>query len=153
MLTSVFSDALITIARRLHAARINWAVIGSTSLVLLGMDAQPNDIDIIMLRKDLNRIPALFSDVFCTGVIELKTTTKEKAWHVKLSLAGAPIEFVGEDETGLYARHLLLDEIAFSHVDAVRIPCLTLEANAQAYDATNRTLKAERIRDFIRTKE
>jgi len=137
------------VAEILTKNKIRWAVIGSTNRALHGMDVVPNDLDIIVHFDDLKKIPLLFKKDNTSAVTALKTTTGMPAWDVKMVFGGVDIQFVGEEDEGLYVQHLIKGKVTLETLGQMKIPCLALEAEIEAYERTNRSEKAGKIREFL----
>jgi len=136
-------EMILDIAEKLKSIR--WTLIGSTSRQLQGMDVSPNDIDISVHVDDLEKIREIFKEYNPPEVKELKTTTKERAWHVKFFLNDFEIEFLGEESNGLFLKKIL--DGRTSVVEGV--PCMNLDAAAECLEATNREEKAKKIRKWL----
>lgn len=145
-----FKKALKIIAEKLDIEEVKWAVIGSTGLALQGIEITPNDLDIAVRFDDLQKIPEIFPDYKPSGVKELETVTGKPAWDVQMNINEVEIQFVGELDDGDYVSRLLAKRINMVNVDKVDIPCLNLEAAAEAYEEIKRPEKAELIRKFLR---
>jgi hypothetical protein len=97
----------------------------------------------------LRRLPRLFADHAAADVHELPTTTGEPTWDVKFAVNGVDVQVIGERPAGLYMQQLLAGRIAQVRLRDADIPCLALEAEADVYELTNRSQKAQRIRAFL----
>lgn len=129
---------------------IKWALIGSTNLKMQGMDVNPNDLDIVVPLKDLEKMREIFADYNASVVKELKSLTDEPGWEVKLEIDGVEVQILGENDTGEYVSKLLENKLTKISIDNIEIPCFTLEAEAQTYTETNREHKAHLIQDFLK---
>lgn len=90
----------------------------------------------------------MFSDFNASDVIKIKSITKEPIWRVRFNISNVSIHFIGEKITGEYVSKLLAGRLFYIN----KIPCFTLDAEAQAYEETKREYKAELIRDFLKKK-
>lgn len=151
MLSESFKNVLVLIALKLELNKIPFIIIGSTNQVLQGMNLQPRDIDLAVHADNLQSIQELFKQFIITPKTKLTTTT-EPAWHVILLIENVEIEFVGEYENGTYWKHFLANEYIFVKLDTLSLHCLELSSEIQAYLATNRVHKAEKIKQFIQQK-
>jgi predicted nucleotidyltransferase len=151
MVETKFIDALEIIAQKLEKEHIKWALVGSVSLALQGMDFNPHDLDILLTFKDLSRIPILFSEYNPTGVTKLKPIVNDDTSDVKLNINGVNIQIFAENnDSGIYASRLLAHKLITLEINGLKIPCFTLEASSQTYADTKRQEKAERINEFIK---
>jgi len=129
--------------------KIKWALIGSTNMQLQGMNVNPHDLDIVVQLKDLEKIREIFSDYNASAIKELKPLTNEPGWEVKLNIENVEVHILGERDTGEYVSKLLSDRLTKIKIDDIKIPCFTLEAEAQTYAETNREHKAHLIQEFL----
>lgn len=147
MLDEKFINAIKVIHKLLSENNIFWALIGSANLQLQGMSVAPHDLDIVVQLNDLYKMHKIFSQYSPSEIKELKPLAGEPAWEVKLVIDRAEVQILGEKDNGIYVSKMdLLTNIKF---DGMEIPCLTLEAEAQAYEETKRDGKAKLIREFL----
>jgi len=142
--------ALKILAKRM--TNIDWAVIGSTNMVLQGMDVSPKDIDAVVSIKDFDRLLDIFPDVIKRGKEKINTISGKPVWDIKLKIENTEIQILTEPKDGTYVTKLLSRKIVKIKIDNVLIPCLSLKAEAQAYRETAREQKAELIEDYLKTK-
>lgn len=148
MLQDNFRSALAILATQLAARNIVWAIVGSTNMALQGMDVTPHDIDIATHVSNLPRIRKLFAGYQTSAIKELQTVY-EPAWEITCQIDDVEVQFLGEHDTGEYVSKLLAKRVTHVPLDDVVIPCLTLDAEAQAYAETGREHKARFIRTFV----
>ena len=112
------------------------------------MTVTPKDIDLSVNASDLERIQAIFAEHILKKKEQLSTTTGQPAWHIVAKIQGIDVEFVGEHEKGTFRKHVIAGHFETISVDNNPIPCLTLEAEANAYEQINRKEKAKEIRTY-----
>ncbi len=153
MLSKEFQSALKSIREKLTKYEIAWALIGSANCSLQGVGIIPRDLDVIVKLDDLQKMDKIFDDYNVSATAELPSMAKtgEPAWEVKLTIDTVPVHILGEKNSGVYVSKLLSKCFTEVKLDEMSIPCLTLYAEADAYDETNRSEKAERVRTFIQT--
>ena len=146
MINQNFKQALKIIYNKLEDTSIKYIVVGSTNLALQGMDKTPNDIDIITEFKNLEKIKEIFKS---SEIKKLTSPSGVFYWETNFKLNDIEISFMGEKSNGNYTPKLLNNKIKSIKLDFFEIPCLTLEAESQAYSETHREEKAKLIRDFL----
>ena len=151
MINKDFKKAIKIITERLKKNRIKWAVIGSTNLALQGMRITPRDLDVVVTLSDLKNIPKIFSEYPASRIKKLKSITEEPAWEVKIEIGDVKVQILGEKESGEYVNKLLKSRITYLEVDGIKVPCFTLETEADAYSETNREEKAKLIKKFLKS--
>lgn len=128
---------------------LKWAVIGSTNMCLQGMDVEPQDLDIIVELETLDKLKNIFADYEIAEKKQLKPGLP--VWEFQVKIDDVEFQFIGEKlETAEYIKHLLANEIVEFENCGLKIPCFTLEAEAQAYEETNRQHKADIIKEFVK---
>jgi hypothetical protein len=152
MLTEEFKQAIRIVAERLKRNNIVWAIVGSTNLVLQGIPKEPHDLDIVVSLEDLKRIRDLFEEYAPSEITPLKTVTDEPAWDVKMKINAVDVQVLGERKEGTYVKPLLNNKVLWVQMNEIKVPCLALTAEANAYEKTNRQQKAKEIRDFLNTR-
>lgn len=150
MLSQKFRDALKRVSSELNELDVEWAVIGSTNLAIHGMQVKPNDLDLVVPREKIFEVEKTFSDHVREEVTE-KTSGKDslKFYETKLDIQGIEIHILGESEDDIYFSKVVEGRREFMDVKNIKVPCLTLENEAQAYSETDREEKAEKIREFM----
>jgi hypothetical protein len=135
------------IAVRLYKLDIDWTLVGSVNHLLQGLDVKPNDIDIIISYKDLEKTKILFSD-FDYKIEEL---SNKEAQEMKFKMNGFDIQFCFDYPHGKYHKQRSrYDSIVMLDIEEIKIPAFKLEIEAECYDLTNRKEKADKIREFIK---
>jgi hypothetical protein len=143
-----FMNAIEIISGRLIKEQIKWVLAGSTNMALQGIDTNPKDLDIVVRFGDLNKMQLLFPEYSPSQITKLKPIVNV-AWEVKLNIHGVEVQILGEKDSGVYVNKLLGNKLTYIKLKTLEIPCLTLEAESQAYAETNRQNKADKIREFI----
>lgn len=138
-----------TIHKILEQNNIKWALVGSTNLYIQGMQIEPNDLDVILQHKDLNKITKLFSNYSASNIKEMNSLTNKKVWEVNATINDIEIQFIGADNTDVYVSKLISNKLIMVFLDDIKIPCFMLEAELQCYKKTNREQKVNYIRKFL----
>ena len=152
MLNENFKDALKIIHKRLTENNIKWTVVGSTNMLLQGIDVQPNDLDVVVQLQDLEKTREIFSDYDAAEIKELTPLVDEPSWEVKVEIEGVQVQIIGQRNTGEYVRKLLANQTTKVRLDDIEVPVFTLEAEAQTYSETKREHKAQVIQEFLKQK-
>jgi hypothetical protein len=87
--------ALVILAEQLESSKISWAVTGSTSLALQGVDLVPNDIDILTDEAGAYAISRLFSGHVLISV-SFKRSPKYESHFGRLEIDGVSVEIMGD---------------------------------------------------------
>ena len=62
MINHNFKEVLKIISLNLSNTNIKYAIIGSTNLLLQGMDVKPKDIDLVVSLEDFDKLSEVFSN-------------------------------------------------------------------------------------------
>jgi len=154
-----FKNALVIVSGRLNQSGIKYALVGSLNQVLQGMNLSPKDLDLVARIEDLAGINSLFHDYSPSQIKEMKPDSTDPKWTAKLerhpasgfhfNVGDAPIHILGERDDGDYVSKLLEGRLSYLEIENVKVPCFTLEAEADAYKDTFRPDKSARIREFM----
>ncbi len=158
MIPKQFKEAIKIIYTRINNKNFSWAFIGSTNCALQGMKLSPGDLDLVVRLDDLKWIPQIFKDYSPSKVEELRPDPRDLAWNAKLDkhpafnvyarVEGVDMQILGEKDDGDYVSKLIANRIVYVPFNGLKLPCFTLEAEAEAYEIY-RPKKAERIRQFL----
>jgi len=117
MLSYDFKQAIKVLSQELNTQQLKYALIGSSNLVLQGMDLSPHDLDLVMRIDDLNKIPEIFRSYSPSNVEELRPDSGDPAWTAKLerhpawnvhfNMGKIPIQILGESSDGNYVSKLI----------------------------------------------
>ncbi len=153
MLGQQFRKPLRLIASRLAGQPVNWALTGSASFALQGMDLQVHDLD---LQSDANgayEIERLMLE-YRAEPVAYRVSERIRSHFGALEIDGVRVEIMGglqkllEDgrweEPVDPARHRL-----FVPLEGLQIPVLSLDYEAQAYSRMGRLERAAQIRAFL----
>ena len=149
----ILEKTILEVNRNLKNNKIKYALIGSANMLLQGMNVNPQDLDIIIQAKDLKKIQKIFSNDKLLPIKKLKTFTNNSAWEIKITLEKINVQILGEKDNGTYVSKLLGNKLIEISLGIIKIPCLTLMAEAQAYAETNRKQKSDLIKNFLNTHE
>jgi hypothetical protein len=86
---------LVILAEQLESSKTSWALTGSTSLALQGVDLVPNDIDILTDEAGAYAIAKLFSEHVLVPV-SFKKSPKYESHFGRLEIEGVSVELMGE---------------------------------------------------------
>jgi predicted nucleotidyltransferase len=153
MINSNFKKAIKIIHKLLSEKKIKWALIGSTNMQLQGMDIQPHDLDIVIQLKDLDKMQKIFSEYNVSAIKEKRSLTNNPFWEVKVEIDGVEVQIFGEKSNRGYVSKLLANRLINIQLNGIKIPCFTLEAEAQTYAEINRGHKAHLIQEFLNHKK
>lgn len=133
-----------------------WALTGSTSFALQGMDVPVNDIDIISDRDSALRIGALLDDC-CIKPVEASSAKYVRSFYGQFRLEGVDIDLMGDscrmNLDGSWGEPAFLPPlIGWVTVSSLRLPVLSLIFEEQAYRLLRRDERADAIAAFLRGK-
>ena len=161
MLSDEFTQAIKIISKELNPRYLDYALIGSSNLALQGMDISPHDLDFVMKLVDLKKIPEIFKKYSPSDVEELNHDSKDPAWtskiekhpawNVHFNIGNVPVQILGELDDGDYVSKLLPKRLIYIGLDKIKVPCFSLETEAQSYIDTFRPQKAEKIITFLKS--
>ena len=154
-INETLKQAIKTLSQKLKGQNIEWALIGSANLAIQGMNVKPNDIDIITSRKNISRIKQLLKEY--SPALEKKQPAKTgKEWigtdwfyELKLKINNTEVQIIGESEKDIYYSRIRKGRTLMVKIDDFDVPCQTLQAEMEAYEARKRTEKAKMIREFL----
>lgn len=149
MLENDFLAALKEIATRLETNGIRWALVGSSNAAVQGVPVKPHDLDIVIELGMLSKARGIFMDLSPSEIKEIDTSSGVPMNEFVFSIGGFGVEIFGERPEGVYASKLIGRKLVRVSISDFEVACLTLEAEAEAYDETNRGHKAEMIRDYL----
>ena len=148
--------ALTLLCQRLPLAEVNWALTGSTALLLHGIPTrQVHDIDLQTDQHDWAKIQDRLNE-YLTRPVRLSQTPQIRSHFGALTIHDVPIEIIGGVQHPTADgwtppvdprdhRRLLL-------WNGILTPVLDLNYEADAYEALGRTALAHQIRDWIKQK-
>lgn len=152
MLSDKFKEVIKFVCSKLEHKEVKWAIVGSTNMALHGIDVNPNDIDIVTNPGDLK----IFEEVFQEYVVKpicKKAPYKQgfpEFYELKLDIKGIEVHIFGEYDTDVYYSKVSRGKVVLVNLDDIKIPCLSLESEADAYSETDREHKAKLIRNFLK---
>jgi hypothetical protein len=152
MLPDNFIKSIKLITSELQNKNIKWALVGTTNLALQGLDVKPNDLDIVTFANHIQVFERIFKDYIIKPLTKKISSTKgcPDYYILMLSINGVEIEVMGEFETNVYFSKVGRGEIEEIDLEGMRIPCLNLSSEANAYEKLGRNKKVEMIKDFIK---
>ena len=144
--------ALLTLHDALKGRGVRWAVMGSLSHALQGLQIQPNDIDISTDRQGAHTIQQLL-EPHITRPVTHSQADRVRSHLGELTLHGVKVEIIGDMETTTQngAWTPLPDDHPHPHIKVAgaSIPVRTLEQETQTYTRLGRTERAEKLRALI----
>lgn len=142
--------ALETIRDTLDGERVEWALTGSTSFVLQGLDLEPDDIDVQTTERGAHAIEDCFADAV-TEPVSQSAGEAIQSHFGRLRIEGVVVEVMGalrkRDREGEWTTPVPIDRHReFVEFRGRPIPVLSLEYEATAYERLGRTERAARLR-------
>lgn len=153
MRTELFASALRLISQRVDSSSIDWALTGSLSFNIRGLDIQVHDIDIQTDKHGALDIEDRLKE-FVTEPVQLRSSPNIRSYFGKMNIKGVSVEMMGDIEklspSGEWLRTPVLCTI-IEHVpyEDMMIPVLNLEYEYEAYKLLGRLDKANMIERLI----
>ncbi|SEL95027.1 hypothetical protein SAMN04488688_10781 [Paenibacillus sp. cl141a] len=152
MIKPTFIEVLKLLEDELSKTEVNWALTGSTSFALQGMQYEPDDIDIQTDQEGAYEIQSLFKE-HIRREVSFSTKNNIRSYFGELNINGVSVEIIGDiqkfDGTE-WERTPNLHEIKhYINVFNLKLPVLTLEYEVEAYRRIGRIEKAEALARFI----
>lgn len=154
-LTPAHEAALRLLAKRLSGrVGLVWALTGSTSFALQGMDVPAHDIDVIADRQSAEAIAGLLSDC-CVRPMEASSAQYIRSFFGRFVVGGIDVDLMGDPERlgmdGAWQQAVPLPPL-IRHVSfrGLRLPVLDLAFEEQAYRLLRRDARADDIAAFLR---
>jgi len=154
MIDKNYIDVFRKIYSHLNDSTINWAVTGSFSFALQGIDIVPNDIDLQTDKIGAYSIENLFRD-YVTKKVKFSSTEKIRSHFGKLSIDGIKVEIMGdiqkrledgswEDPVDLLRYKKIIESLG------MKVPVLSIEYEYKAYFKLGRVDKADILWNWIK---
>jgi len=152
----MLSDPHRTVVRRLGRdladEDLAWALTGSASFALQGVPVDPDDVDLQTTARGASAVESLFSDAVVDPV-SLRESDRLRSQFGALSLFGVRVELMGDLQKrrpdGSWESPVdVTDHRRFETVDGVRVPVLSLEYEARAYERLGREERAALLRRY-----
>ena len=153
MISSQHVRALKNIHNRLRNTETLWAITGSFSVALQGMELEVDDIDLQTDASGAYEIEKVFAVDIVRSVRFSKSDKIASHWG-ELNINGVKVEIMGALQKKLpdgtwespvdVKRHR-----KFISFDGIVLPVLTLSYEEQAYRILGRTERADRIKEWL----
>lgn len=151
-----FQQQLITIAEALNTSNIHWGVGASVLLSLYSLTKVPNDIDIIVAKKDLEKADYILSQRGSKTIRE-KTTIYKTDFFYEYLIDGVEIDLMSgfkiKTTNGVF--EYLFDEQSTPSsilIEGTKIPLMTLEDWFVLYQLIpNKENKVTLIQSYFKT--
>ncbi len=152
MLDNSFTEALGLVCSMLGTKKVKWALIGSANMALQGINIRPNDLD---LATDINNLP-LCANVFKEYLEEppVKIPSSDgfpEYYKLKLLIKGVYVEVCCRHDD-VYGSKLKEGRVIFVDMGRFKIPCLCLDAEAEACLELGKDIKVSMIKEFLKNK-
>ncbi|MCK4670305.1 MAG: hypothetical protein KAT43_03800 [Nanoarchaeota archaeon] len=146
-------EALRILVELLPEKEINWAIMGSTNLVLQGIDLEygTDDIDILTDKDGAFAIEKILKK-FMTKAVGFREVEKFKAYHGTFRINNIHIDVVGDminkiPNGDTWKENLTKETKTIVFYDALRIPVVSLDREHHAYTKRGRIEKAKMIKE------
>jgi hypothetical protein len=162
MLDPSYLMVLRKICERLSNTGINWALTGSCSFALQGIDVEPHDIDVQTNKRGAYEIENLFSEFVTSKIVFSCMHAHASAKRIRsylgaLLIDGIKVEIMGDiqilGEDGVWEEPVDLNlHKQVVDIEGLKIPVLSLDYEYQAYLKLGRKEKAEMLRKWLHCK-
>lgn len=126
---------------------VNFAFIGSASLYIQGLDVSPRDIDILTTEETIYEIDRLL-EKYRTKDIYFDETEGRNSLRSFYGIGGIEVEVLG-NRNNVYRPVDSLNQKALVSFGGMKLPCIPLEKEMQAYTNMGRKDKAAKIMEFL----
>lgn len=151
MIPERFVKVIKMIHGKLTGSDIVWALTGSTSFAIQGLDVVPKDIDIQTDKEGAYRIEELFSE-YVVERVKFKESELIRSHFGKLVIDGIDVEIMGDIQKkvdGNWEPPVNLPQyILFVDFQGLKLPVLSLEYEAEAYRKLHRYDRARVLSEF-----
>lgn len=150
-------NALEVIAEALSGKNIEWAIIGSLSQFLQGLEIEPKDIDIISSREGAKTIQESLKE-HLVEKLHYKETESYKAHYCAFNIKGVEVEVLGELVNKVPEGDLWTETKKFSakrnvFYNNLIIPVISLEQELCAQTRLGKKDRAQRIKQLLGEKK
>ena len=151
-LPEAYLHALDLLIKRVSPLEYIWALTGSASLRLQGVEVPVHDLDIQAGQKTVYRIEKRLAGFMKTPV-HLWESTGMRSLEGKALLEGVEIELLANgahrQPDGVWRSYTDFSRLVWVETHGLRIPLFPLEDEIKAYEAMGRAEKAALIRKTI----
>jgi len=153
MITEKHKQVLEIIAKNLEGKDINWAIVGSTSLALQGVDITPNDIDILTDKEDSFKIQECLKE-YVVEPVAYKESERFISYFGKFKIEGLDVEVMGDlknkiPDSDLWTETSRLSAKKTIDYKGLKINVINLEQEYEAYVKMDRKEKAKLIKKAL----
>ena len=153
MIDKHYLDVLRQICELMHGIQFDWAVSGSLGMVLQGMDLPVHDIDIQTDEDGAYEIERRLAD-FVVKPVLFKGSDRMRSRLGKLAIDGVQVEVMGAIQKRLPDGSweppvLVADHRRWVELKDLKVPVLSLEYEAEAYQLMGREDRAALIRRWL----
>lgn len=155
MLETYHIEALRLILEKIQGEPgLVWALTGSTSFALQGMDVEAHDIDIQADRDGAYKLETLLKE-YCVEPVRFCGTEKIRSHFGRFQIGQAEVEVMGDIQKrlpdGAWEDPPPLAPLTrFVDWEGMRLPVLSLRYEAEAYRTMGRAKRAEEIEQYIK---
>jgi hypothetical protein len=148
------TNVLALLVERIPPTEYSWALTGSAGLRLQGVDISVNDLDLQTDGKTIFRLEKQLTEFMKTPV-HFWNSEHTLSYHGQAAINGLQVEFLGDMRhrrpDGSWEPPLKIESVlVWVEWHNRKIPALSLEHEALAYEKMGRVEKAERIRSALR---
>ncbi|MCM3781552.1 hypothetical protein M3231_01060 [Neobacillus mesonae] len=152
MIKPSYIEILKILYTKISKESITWALTGSTSFALQGLNFEPKDIDIQTDKNGAFEIQSLFEQ-YIKREVSFVTSNNIRSYFGELNINGVTIEIIGDIQKFADGEWDCVPDLSqITHnigVSDMIIPVLTLEYEAEAYRKLGREEKAKIIAKYI----
>jgi hypothetical protein len=156
MIEACYFEVLGIILSRLRHLTHPWAVTGSLSLFLQGVEVAVHDIDLQSTKEGVFAIERALEE-YVVHPVEYLESKKIRSFFGELDIHGIKVEIMGDVQkdigSGWGPPSYLPAWIRWVDVDELSVPVLDLELEYEAYRMLGREEKAEKIRIALDNRE
>lgn len=147
-----YLEVLETLSTTLDRRSVTWALTGSTSFALQDVPLTPNDIDVQTTESGAYEIEELFSEQVINPV-SFSESDAIRSHYGALELNGVRVEVMGALQKrrtdGTWESPVdITEHRRFVDIVDIRIPVLSLQYEAEAYERLGRSARAALLSEY-----
>ena len=132
-----------------EGAGVRWALVGSVSSAVQDMTIEVHDLDVFIRASDLERAREALSAYSPTQPVEVEKENGHKIREFNCEIQGVRVQCFTAPEDDPYVQKLKEYGTRSVYLSTLKIPCLPIEAQMEAYEMTGKPEKAKAIQNYF----
>lgn len=127
-----------------------FTVIGSTNMMIQGINVLPEDIDIVLNSNQLENIKENLEEFIKEDIHPRRIPgTDNICRRMVLEIEGLDIEIFEEEPEGVYRKYMDNGGTIKTSIEDLEVQCLKLEKEKETYREIGREKRVEEIEEFL----